>query len=483
MLYRKVVLTATVGTLVMGLVLLILVVMSWRSVQRMEPIDRHLEFESKLQGIYDVLSEDLLAAPAVTADFVAAVQQHVRSLEHLVEGDFGIAPETASQLRAGARLLQQAAASVRNGLLTEAAQMQFSDALRLLRHAVRAESAAQWALYRKLRKDNERQFQAALVLAVLLPFAAIGSMFFFRRRVLAPLDDLSYLMGLLARKDYTLALTERIDPPLRPLFEKYNRMVKRIRGLEEGHVKREDALQREVDSATGALIQQQVALARADRLAAVGEMSARLAHELRNPLSGVLMALTNLAEETPSPEHRERLQLAMEELERVARLLSNLVDDARQVPERPQRLRPAAVIGELFRLLRFQLPERIALSQQVSEDLECVLPEARLRQVLINIILNAAQAIGHASGEIQVTAQREGGEIAICVCDDGPGFPADLLERGIHELGSGRRGRTGLGLAAVHRFVRDQGGRLEVFNRDVGGACVLLFFPQETAYG
>ena len=125
-------------------------------------------------------------------------------------------------------------------------------------------------------------------------------------------------------------------------------MVKRMRGVEAGHVKREDALQREVDSATRAVFQQHVALARADRLAALGEMSARVAHELRNPLSGVLMALINLAEETQDPEQRERLQLAVRELERVGRLLSGLVEDAKQMPESPRQLRLATLLDELF---------------------------------------------------------------------------------------------------------------------------------------
>jgi two-component system NtrC family sensor kinase len=477
-LYRKVVLTTAAGALAMGLVLVILVVMSWRSVQRIEPIGRNLELEARLQVIYDGLSEKLVSTPAGSEAPGTAVRRFLQELQDLLAGDYDIGKEAASELHAGVQMIREAAAH----LAGVAQQQQISKALRLLRHALRAESKAQRTLYNKLREDNERQLQAALALAVLLPVAAIGSLIFFRRRVLAPLDDLGYLMGLLARKDYTLALTERIDPPLRPLFEKYNRMVKRMQGVEAGHVKRENALQREVDGATRAVFQQHVALARADRLAALGEMSARLAHELRNPLSGVLMALINLAEEAQDPEQRERLQLAVRELERVGRLLASLVEDAKQVPESPRQLRLSTLLDQLFQLLRYQLPEEIALTNLVPADMECILPEASLRQALINLILNAAQAFDDTGGEILVTAQKEGGEIGLCVCDSGPGFPAELLQRGIQEFGTGRPGGSGLGLASVRRFVSNQGGRLELFNREIGGACVLISLPQGAAY-
>ena len=110
------------------------------------------------------------------------------------------------------------------------------------------------------------------------------------------------------------------------------------------------------------------------------------------------------------------------------------------------------------------------------------MPEAGLRQAMINLILNAAEAMEGTAGEILVTAQKEGGEIGLCVCDSGPGFPVELLQRGIQEFGTGRPGGSGLGLASVRRFVSNQGGRLELFNRDVGGACVLISLPQGAAY-
>ncbi|MGD8309342.1 MAG: ATP-binding protein, partial [Chromatiales bacterium] len=311
------------------------------------------------------------------------------------------------------------------------------------------------------------------------PLAAGAFLLVFRRRVLSPLNDLGYLMGLMAQREYNLARIESVDPLMRPLFERYNRMVGRVRAVERGHVKRESSLQRDVDSVSRALVTQQIALARSDRLAALGEMAARVAHELRNPLSGVLVALSNLRNDVDSEDQDERLRLSISELQRIARSLSNLVDESRQAPERPRRLRLAEVIDDLARLVAFQLPSHTALSVDVPQDLHWMLPENGLRGALINLILNASQALGEDRGRIAVSAGVQGGKLHIAVCDDGPGFPAALLEAGVHEYASWSPGGTGLGLATVRRFVRSHGGRLELSNRASGGACATIVLADE----
>jgi two-component system NtrC family sensor kinase len=331
-------------------------------------------------------------------------------------------------------------------------------------------------LLAQIKEHSRRELHAAIALAVVLPGFALGFAAFFRGRILGPLHDLSRLLGLLARKDYAMAASEQADPLVRPLFEKYNRMVGRMRDLDEGHLKREDFLQQEVDQATRALFQQQAALARMERLAAVGEISARLGHELRNPLWGVLMALTNLRDEIDSQDQDERLALAIAELERIAHLLSSIVDESKQVPERPRRIHLRTLVGELVSLAAYQLDDRVRLSFDVPERLRCTLPEAGLRHALLNLVLNAAALTGK-SGTIRIVARSTPDAVVMSVSDDGPGFPQDLLDIGIHDFGSWRRGGTGLGLAAVRRFAQANSGEVALENLSEGGACVTLRFP------
>jgi len=143
----------------------------------------------------------------------------------------------------------------------------------------------------------------------------------------------------------------------------------------------------------------------------------------------------------------------------------------------------AEVMEELLTLMRYQLPASIRLDEEVPGDLHCRLPEAGLRHALMNLILNAAEAIGDGPGHIRVRAGRDERGTAISVCDDGPGFPAALLESGVHDFGSWRRGGTGLGLTTVRRFAKHQGGRLELRTLPQQGACAPLIFPPEDANG
>jgi hypothetical protein len=83
---------------------------------------------------------------------------------------------------------------------------------------------------------------------------------------------------------------------IQPVFDKYNRLVSRMQDLETAHVKREDALRRDLEGKAHAIIQQQAMLGRVDRLASMNDMAARMAHRLRNPLTGVLITLINLSE-------------------------------------------------------------------------------------------------------------------------------------------------------------------------------------------
>jgi signal transduction histidine kinase len=377
-----------------------------------------------------------------------------------------LAPQTAGTLRRLAVLLDGPAPTAAAGRAAAIAEV--------LAH----EDAAYRVLFEEVQTNVQREFQALVALFIALPALSIALLVFFHRRVLAPVNDLSRLLGLLARKDYVVAGTDNVDPLVRSLFDKYNRMAKRMHDLEQGHQKREDSLRQDVDQATRALFQQQAALSRMERLAAVGEVSARLGHELRNPLSGVLMALINLRDESHSQDQDQRLGLAIGELERIAHLLSRVVEESRQVPERPRPLDLRHVVEGIAMLVRYQLDDEIRLETYCPRDLRCTLPESGLRHALLNLVLNAAAALSGRGGTVRITAERRDGELAISVSDDGPGFPDELLGAGVHEFGSWRHGGTGLGLSTVRRFAFANSGRLELANRAEGGAMATLLIPE-----
>lgn len=224
-------------------------------------------------------------------------------------------------------------------------------------------------------------------------------------------------------------------------------------------------------------LREYAALAQADRLAALGDLSARLAHRLRSPLSGVLLSLANLRAELKGEEPVERLGLAIAELERIGHLLAAFVEGFRPPPEPPRRLALARTIEGLAGLAARALDPPPTLVCEVPADLVCRLPERELKLALLHLIRNATQAMAGRPGTVRIRAVRRGALVELSVCDQGPGFPEGLVgpipqERGV-------AGGAGLGLALVRRFAATSSGRLLLSNLPEGGACATIAFPPE----
>lgn len=237
------------------------------------------------------------------------------------------------------------------------------------------------------------------------------------------------------------------------------------------------AAHRETEKAADALVAQQATLARADRLAAVGELAAGLAHEIRNPLAGIQMSLENLRRETESEDVGGRLDLVIGELHRLSRLLGRHLEGARHAPEPAVALDLGELTTDLLALVRSQVPAHIELVSQVGPGLTVTLPRDRVRQALLNLILNSVDALGDAEGHVVVGAERADDVLVLSVEDDGPGFPPDSLEGARNLFESMKEGGTGLGLAIARRLALDLAGRLELSNREPRGARVELRIP------
>ncbi len=344
----------------------------------------------------------------------------------------------------------------------------------VMREVLQSESAAQTELWNAAIADTRRELVIVATVCVVVPIVLVVAWWIRRRWIDAPLDDLRRLLAQLGGGGRAEVGVDRVHPSLVPLFENYNRLVRRLDELETAHRTRASGLEAEVRAATEALLEQQATLARAERLAAVGETTASLAHELRNPLSGILMSLGNLRREAEDADTIERLDLVIAELERLTRMLNDALAAARHRPEPSRRLDLRELVANLLALLAYQVPSHVTLVSAIGEDLVCSLPEDRIRQALLNLILNSVQAAGDAPTTITVDARHADGRIEVTVCDDGPGFPDELVQNGIRAFATGGGPGTGLGLAIVRRVAADLGGEVEVRNIDPHGACVRL---------
>jgi len=217
-------------------------------------------------------------------------------------------------------------------------------------------------------------------------------------------------------------------------------------------------------------------LVRAARMAAVGRLSAGLAHEIRNPLASIKGSAEVLADDFPDDHPKARMfTILQEETGRLNQVLSRFLTFARS---EPGEVAPFDIEQECLavaQMMRHQ-PE----PRTVTVTSGAAVPPVRgnreqVRQVLLNLVLNAA-AVGD-SGPVRIEIEARDGKVRCAVVDSGPGFTPEALANFGTPFFSTRAEGTGLGLATSLRIVEDLGGTLEVDAGFTGGARVLLVLP------
>lgn len=347
-------------------------------------------------------------------------------------------------------------------------------ALQLIREVLDQQAQEEERLLINIEDDGQLEMQLAIILPLLLLWIV---RYFFRTNVLEPLDSLKELLSGLAEGEMKPIAHDTSDPLMHALFDRYNHLVSRLLELEQEHLEHTALLEYRVRQTSHALLERSQQLARAEKLAALAELAASTAHELRNPLASIQLALENMLSECQDAELAERMQLVYREVQRLTRNLNDLLASARSNGESSQRIKVRQVLAELLMLLKYQARENIVFNDHVAEDLYVFLPESEFRQVLLNLLLNSLQAIGHDSGEVNVAAVAENGRLELTISDSGPGFSEVFLQHGIRPFVSLKDGGSGLGLAMVQRFVKDHQGRMQLQNDEQGHASVTLTFP------
>jgi two-component system, NtrC family, sensor kinase len=212
----------------------------------------------------------------------------------------------------------------------------------------------------------------------------------------------------------------------------------------------------------------------------VGKLAAGVAHEVGNPLSGILGYLSLAqARAKGDPQLADFLQRIDAEVQRIDQIVRGLLDLGRSGKGATASIDAASVVENAVRLLGkgpdFQ---KVAVALELPRDAVVRAESGALAQVVINLLLNAAQAMG-GDGRIVVRGERADGKLRLHVEDTGPGIPADALPHLFEpffttkEAGQG----SGLGLAISRHLVESMGGALEAGNRPEGGARFTVTLP------
>ena len=222
-------------------------------------------------------------------------------------------------------------------------------------------------------------------------------------------------------------------------------------------------------------------LVQSEKLAALGQLGATIAHEVRNPLAVIRSAAQNLGEGVAAgdADGRRACQFITAEIDRLTSVVGSLLAFARPIRIEPRPVAVAELFDDALLLAGPELARRqvhvlrppaadTALQFQADADL--------VRQVLVGLLSNAIEAAG-SGGEVALAARRRDDVMELEVADSGPGVPTELRARIFEPFFTTRARGTGLGLPIARQIVEAHGGRLEVGERQGGGARFLVRLP------
>lgn len=222
-------------------------------------------------------------------------------------------------------------------------------------------------------------------------------------------------------------------------------------------------------------------LRRADRLSALGQLSAGLAHEIKNPLASMKGSLDILAEDFPSGhEKREFLEIFQKEIDRLNAVLTEFLQFAR--PPHPDR-QPCQIgdVLESIRVLCSKQADRAGVRIDVDrgDGLPDILADAgQLQQAFLNIVLNGIQAMP-SGGRLGISSRRTDSDLEVQISDEGDGIPRESRSRIFDPFFTTKERGTGLGLPIADNLVRGHGGDIRIEEHDGPGLSFVVRLPLE----
>jgi PAS domain S-box-containing protein len=221
-----------------------------------------------------------------------------------------------------------------------------------------------------------------------------------------------------------------------------------------------------------------------EKLAALGQLAAGVAHEINNPLAGMRNAFELIKSSlSPEHEHYELLELVDREIERISAIIHQMYQLYRRNPHKPSAFSLTQIVGEVAYLLEGAASKRgVKLQYELARDPITVhLAEGEVKQILYNLLRNAIQASPADEGvDIQIGEKAE--EVVVQIRDRGPGIPDDVVPRMFEPFFTTKTGDSesgmGLGLSVSRSLIEAMGGRIDISTRAGHGTCFSAVFPR-----
>jgi signal transduction histidine kinase len=334
---------------------------------------------------------------------------------------------------------------------------------------------------RTMFSDLSRRVITLTLLLLSTAIISIVALFYvlFSKVLYRPIEDFLRLTGEVRGGNLEVMAPVRAPDEFGELAVSFNHMISRLREMTAERAAYQKGLEDRVQEATielaerntqleeasATLFEIQRELTKFERLAAAGRLAAQFAHEVGTPLNLISGHVQLLAGRAADPKRQERLELIRSQIERIERIVRNMLDATRR--PRPT-LEPTDLNALLRKIFEVTAPTLSLHQVECTTDLDPALPAIRadgeqLQQVFINLINNSLDAMP-AGGRLRFTTARRNGHVEVSCADTGQGIRADLKSRIFDPLFTTKeRGRgSGLGLSVVQEIVREHGGEIEV---------------------
>jgi len=304
-----------------------------------------------------------------------------------------------------------------------------------------------------------------IVVSLALLIMSVIVSLFGARLITQPLVRLSGATRVVAKGQYDIQLESSSRDEIDDLAQSFNQMAS------------------ELDFREKALKGAQAALVQSEKMAAFGQLGAGIAHEIKNPLAGIL-GLTQLSLRKIEQDSAlaKNLSIIEKETNRCTTIIQNLLKFARQEKVAFEPVEVNRVVEDSLAIVEHQLAmNRVTLKKNLAQKLPFISGNAnQIQQVLINLMINAEQAMEGRAGDVTLTtSSQNSGYVQIQVRDTGPGIPEDLQAKIFEpffttkEVGKG----TGLGLSVSYGIIQEHGGDIQVKSASGKGTAFNISLP------
>ena len=309
-------------------------------------------------------------------------------------------------------------------------------------------------------------------LSVFGAFLSTGVVWVAIGRIMKPLHELRNTAEAVGQGDFSQRVTVRTSDEVGQLAQAFNQMTKNLQG---SHAELRKTLQ--------TLKNTQAQLIQSEKLSAVGEFVAGIAHELNNPLTSVIGFGELLRQTNLDNKQGNFVNCIVKSSERCHKIVQGLLSFARQAPPERKPLKLNEAVGSVLELMTYEMrTSNISVETQVPDNLPYVMGDPhQLQQVFLNILNNSRQALEERGLNGRITISLEGTEthVRLTFSDNGPGIPPDNLAKifdpffTTKPVGKG----TGLGLSLCYGIIKEHGGAIRAENGIRGGAIFTIELP------